>query len=172
MEFNTIAISDGITMGTEGMKTSLISREVVADSIELMARGHMFDGMVAISGCDKTIPGTVMALIRIDVPSLMLYGGSIDPGKFNGKNVTIQDVFEAVGKFAKGKMSEEDLHRLEDVACPNAGSCGGQFTANTMSTVFEVMGISPMDGNSVPAMDPFRGPRNLEPVAGRFLENP
>lgn len=154
MEFNTIAISDGITMGTEGMKTSLISREVVADSIELMARGHMFDGMVAISGCDKTIPGTVMALIRVDLPSLMLYGGSIEPGKFNGNDVTIQDVFEAVGKFAKGKITENELHALEDVACPNAGSCGGQFTANTMSTVFELMGISPMDGNAVPAMDP------------------
>ncbi len=153
MEFNTIVISDGITMGTEGMKTSLISREVVADSIELMARGHMFDGLVAISGCDKTIPGTVMALVRVDVPALMLYGGSINPGKFNGKDVTIQDVFEAVGKFAKGKITESELRALEDVACPNAGSCGGQFTANTMSTVFEIMGISPMDGNAVPAMD-------------------
>ncbi len=153
MEFNTIVISDGITMGTEGMKTSLISREVVADSIELMARGHMFDGLIAISGCDKTIPGTVMALVRVDVPALMLYGGSIDAGKFNGKDVTIQDVFEAVGKFAKGKITENELHALEDVACPNAGSCGGQFTANTMSTVFEIMGISPMDGNAVPAMD-------------------
>jgi len=154
MEFNTIAISDGITMGTEGMKTSLVSREIIADSIELMGRGHMFDGLVAISGCDKTIPGTVMALIRVGVPSVMLYGGSIYPGKFNGKDVTIQDVFEAVGKFARGKMSEKELRALEDVACPNAGACGGQFTANTMSTAFEMMGISPMGGNAVPAMDP------------------
>lgn len=154
MEFNTIAISDGITMGTEGMKTSLISREVVADSIELVARGHYFDGIIAISGCDKTIPGTVMALCRLDVPSLMIYGGSIAPGKFQGRDVTIQDVFEGVGKFAAGKMSEHDFKDLEDNACPAAGACGGQFTANTMSTAFAALGISPMGINDIPAMDP------------------
>ena len=154
IEFNTIAISDGITMGTEGMKTSLISREVVADSIELVARGHYFDAIVAISGCDKTIPGTVMALCRINVPSLMIYGGSIAPGKFHGRDVTIQDVFEGVGKFASGKMSEAELHELEDHACPAAGACGGQFTANTMATAFAALGISPMGRNDIPAMDP------------------
>src|SRR3989440_3356720 len=124
MEFNTAAIPDGITMGTEGMKTSLVSREIIADSIELVARGHMFDGVVALSGCDKTIPGTVMALVRLNVPSLMLYGGSIAPGKFNGKDVTILDVFEAVGAQAAGKMSLESLKQLEDRACPGAGACG------------------------------------------------
>ena len=153
-EFNTIAISDGITMGTEGMKTSLVSREVVADSIELVARGHYFDALVAISGCDKTIPGTVMALCRVDAPSLMIYGGSIAPGTFEGHDVTIQDVFEGVGKFAAGKMSAEQLKNLEDRACPAAGACGGQFTANTMSTAFAAMGISPMGVNDIPAMDP------------------
>ncbi len=152
IEFNTIAISDGITMGTEGMKTSLISREVVADSIELVARGHYFDGIVAISGCDKTIPGTVMALCRMDVPSLMIYGGSIDPGKYKDCDVTIQDVFEAVGQYSAKKISKKEFEKLEDVACPAAGSCGGQFTANTMSTAFEVMGISPMGVNAIPAM--------------------
>ena len=154
IEFNTIAISDGITMGTEGMKTSLVSREVVADSIELVARGHYFDAMVAISGCDKTIPGTVMALCRIDVPSLMIYGGSIAPGKFQGRDVTIQDVFEGVGKFAAGKMTAEELKDLEDHACPAAGACGGQFTANTMATAFAALGISPMGMNDIPAMNP------------------
>src|SRR3989338_7050567 len=153
-EFNTIAISDGITMGTEGMKTSLVSREVVADSIELVARGHYFDALVAISGCDKTIPGTVMALCRVDAPSLMIYGGSIAPGTFEGHDVTIQDVFEGVGKFAAGKISAEQLKNLEDRACPAAGACGGQFTANTMSTAFAAMGISPMGTNDIPAMDP------------------
>ncbi len=154
IEFNTIAISDGITMGTEGMRMSLVSREVVADSIELVARGHMFDALVAISGCDKTIPGTVMALCRVDVPSLMIYGGSIAAGKFGGCDVTIQDVFEGVGKYSAQKINEEQLHKLEDAACPGSGACGGQFTANTMSTAFEVLGISPMDFNGVPAMDP------------------
>lgn len=154
IEFNTIAISDGITMGTEGMKTSLVSREVVADSIELVARGHYFDALVAISGCDKTIPGTVMALCRLNVPSLMIYGGSIDAGKFNQCDVTIQDVFEGVGKFLAHRISPRDFKRLEDAACPDAGACGGQFTANTMSTAFQIMGISPMDANDVPAMDP------------------
>ncbi len=154
VEFNTIAISDGITMGTEGMKTSLISREVVADSIELVARGHYFDALVAVSGCDKTIPGTVMALVRMDLPALMIYGGSIAPGKYAGRDVTIQDVFEAVGCFAAGKMSAEELGRLESVACPGAGACGGQYTANTMSTAFAIMGISPIGINEIPAMDP------------------
>ena len=154
LEFNTIVISDGISMGTEGMKASLISREVIADSIELTVRGHLFDGVVAISGCDKTIPGTVMALARLNLPSLMLYGGSIMPGQFQGHNVSIQDVFEAVGSYAKGKMTTEELHDLEDHACPGAGACGGQFTANTMSIAFEFMGISPMGFNGVPALDP------------------
>lgn len=153
VEFNTISVSDGITMGTEGMKGSLISREVVADSIELVARSHMFDAVIALSGCDKTIPGTVMALIRLDVPSLMLYGGSIMPGQFQGHDVTIQDVFEGVGKFAAGKMTEKELHELEDHACPGAGACGGQFTANTMSTATEILGISPMGLNGIPALD-------------------
>lgn len=152
IEYNTVAISDGITMGTEGMKTSLISREIVADSIELVARGHYFDGVVAISGCDKTIPGTVMALCRLNVPSLMIYGGSIDPGQHEGKDVTIQDVFEAVGRHSAGLMTEKQLCALEDVACPAAGSCGGQFTANTMSTAFAIMGISPIWANDIPAM--------------------
>ncbi|MEA2409595.1 MAG: dihydroxy-acid dehydratase, partial [Thermoleophilaceae bacterium] len=126
MEFNTVAVSDGITMGTEGMKTSLVSREVIADSIELVCRGHQFDAVVAISGCDKTIPGCVMALARLDVPSLMLYGGSIAPGSFRGKDVTVVDVFEAVGQHAAGKMNDADLDALERVACPSAGACGGQ----------------------------------------------
>jgi dihydroxy-acid dehydratase len=141
-------------MGTEGMKASLISREVVADSIELVVRGHLFDGVVALSGCDKTIPGTVMALIRLDLPSLMLYGGSIAPGKFDGRSVTIQDVFEGVGSCAAGKMSTQDLRRLEDRACPGPGACGGQFTANTMAMAIEMLGLSPMGSGSVPAMDP------------------
>ena len=154
LEFNTITVSDGISMGTEGMKASLISREVVADSIELVVRGHLFDAVVALSGCDKTVPGTVMALIRLDLPSLMLYGGSILPGKFQGRDVTIQDVFEGVGAHAAGLMKAEDLRELENRACPGAGACGGQFTANTMSTAFEILGISPMGANSVPATDP------------------
>ena len=154
IEFNTIVVSDGITMGTEGMKASLISREVIADSIELTVRGHLFDGVVALSGCDKTIPGTVMALARLDLPSLMLYGGSIMPGQFQGHNVTIQDVFEAVGTHARGKMTTEELYDLESHACPGAGACGGQFTANTMAIAFEFMGISPMGYNGVPALDP------------------
>ncbi|MBI1822829.1 MAG: dihydroxy-acid dehydratase [Nitrospirae bacterium] len=154
MEFNTVTISDGITMGTEGMKTSLISREVIADSIELVGRGNMFDGVVALSGCDKTIPGTVMALIRLNVPSLMLYGGSIMPGSYQGRDITIQDVFEAVGAFGTGKISEKELKAIEESACPGAGACGGQFTANTMATAMEIMGISPSGSGSVPAMDP------------------
>jgi dihydroxy-acid dehydratase len=151
MELNTIAISDGITMGTSGMKTSLVSREVIADSIELVGRGHMFDAVIALSGCDKTLPGTVMALARLDVPSVMLYGGSIPPGRFRGRDVTIQQVFEAVGAHAAGTMSDEDLHELEGVASPGAGACGGQFTANTMAMAFEILGISPMGSSMVPA---------------------
>ena len=154
IEYNTIAVSDGISMGTEGMKASLISREVIADSIELVARGHLFDAVVALSGCDKTIPGTVMALARLNLPSLMLYGGSIMPGQFQNHDVTIQDVFEAVGKHAAGKMTDAELRDLEDHACPGPGACGGQFTANTMAIAFEFLGISPMGYNGVPAMDP------------------
>jgi dihydroxy-acid dehydratase len=153
IEYNTIAVSDGISMGTEGMKASLISREVIADSIELVARGHLFDGVVALSGCDKTIPGTVMALARLNLPSVMLYGGSIMPGQFQGHDVTIQDVFEAVGKHASGRMTDAELKDLEDHACPGPGACGGQFTANTMAIAFEFLGISPMGRNGVPAMD-------------------
>jgi len=152
MEFNTVSISDGITMGTEGMKASLISREVIADSIELVARGNQFDALICLSGCDKTIPGTVMALARLDIPGLMLYGGSIAPGNFDGRDVTVQDVFEAVGAYAAGKMTAEQLKSLEDVACPGAGACGGHFTANTMATACEFLGISPMASASVPAM--------------------
>ncbi len=154
MEYNTIAISDGISMGTEAMKTSLISREVIADSIELCARGYLFDAVVALSGCDKTIPGTVMALARLDLPSLMLYGGSIAPGRFEGHDVTIQDVFEGIGAFAKGKLTALQMADLEDHACPGAGACGGQFTANTMATAMEIMGISLMGTAGVPAEDP------------------
>ncbi len=153
IEFNTVAVSDGISMGTEGMKASLVSREVVADSIELVIRGHLFDAVVALSGCDKTIPGTVMALARLNLPSLMLYGGSIMPGSFRGKDVTIQDVFEAVGAHASGKMTDADLKELEEQTCPGPGACGGQFTANTMATAFEMMGISPIGSASIPAMD-------------------
>jgi dihydroxy-acid dehydratase len=154
MEFNTVSISDGITMGSDGMRASLVSREVIADSIELVARGNLFDGLVVIVGCDKTIPGGVMALVRLDIPGLVLYGGSIEPGKWEGRDVTIQDVFEAVGSHAAGKITDAQLCDLEDNACPGPGACGGQFTANTMSTVCELLGISPMSANSVPAMDP------------------
>ncbi|MEP7003069.1 MAG: dihydroxy-acid dehydratase [Chloroflexota bacterium] len=156
VECNTIAVSDGIAMGTEGMKASLVSREVVADSIELVVRGHQLDALVAISGCDKTIPGCVMALARLDVPGLMLYGGSIMPGRFEGRDVTIGDVFEAVGAHNAGTLSEAKLEELERVACPGAGACGGQFTANTMATAFEAMGISPAGSSGVPALDPRR----------------
>jgi dihydroxy-acid dehydratase len=152
LEFNSIAISDGITMGTEGMKTSLVSREVIADSIELTARGYQFDAVIALSGCDKTIPGCVMALARLDIPSLMLYGGSILPGRWHDQDVTIQDVFEAIGKHATGEMSDDDLHELEGCASPGAGACGAQFTANTMASAFEVMGITPMGSGMVPAV--------------------
>jgi dihydroxy-acid dehydratase len=153
MELNTIAISDGITMGTTGMRASLVSRELIADSIELVASAHHFDAIVTISGCDKTIPGTVMAMARLNIPSLMLYGGSIRPGHFKGQEVTIQQVFEAVGAFAAGKITEDELHELEEAASPGAGACGGQFTANTMAMAFEVMGISPAGSAMVPAED-------------------
>ena len=154
MELNTIAISDGITMGTAGMKASLASREVIADSIELVCDAHLFDAVVAISGCDKTIPATVMALCRLDVPSVMLYGGSILPGHFHGEQVTIQEVFEAVGAHAAGRITDEELTELEDAASPGAGACGGQFTANTMAMAFEVLGISPAGFSMVPATNP------------------
>jgi dihydroxy-acid dehydratase len=153
MELNTIAISDGITMGTAGMKTSLVSREVIADSIELVGRGHYFDAVIALSGCDKTIPGTVMALARLDVPAVMLYGGSIPPGRFRGHDVTIQDVFEAVGAHAAGRMTDADLAELESVASPGAGACGGQFTANTMAMAYEMLGISPIGDSLMPAQE-------------------
>jgi dihydroxy-acid dehydratase len=153
MEFNTVAISDGITMGTRGMKTSLVSREVIADSIELTALGYQFDALVGLSACDKTIPGCVMALARLDIPSLMLYGGSIAPGRWHGEDVTILDVFEAIGAHAAGRMSDEELHELEGVASPGAGACGGQFTANTMACAFEALGISPAGSAMVPAED-------------------
>ena len=154
MEFNTVTISDGITMGTQGMKASLISREVIADSVELVARGNLFDGLVAIAGCDKNMPGTVMALARLDIPSLMLYGGSIAPGHLNGKDLTVQDVFEAQGSFAAGKIDADQLKAVEMNACPGAGACGGQFTANTMAMACEFLGISPMHLSGVPALSP------------------
>jgi dihydroxy-acid dehydratase len=154
MEFNTVSVSDGITMGTEGMRMSLVSREVIADSIELVARANQFDALVILVGCDKTIPGAAMALARLDVPGLVLYGGSIAPGRWQGKDVTIQDVFEAVGAFDCGRLSEADFAALENSACPGAGACGGQFTANTMATACEFLGLSPFGSATVPAMDP------------------
>ena len=166
LEFNTISVSDGVSMGTEGMRASLVSREVIADSIELVARGHLFDGLVCLVGCDKTIPAAVMALCRLDLPGLVLYNGSIAPGRFRGRDVTIQDVFEGVGAHAAGTMSPEELHELEGVACPGAGACGGQFTANTMSTALEFLGISPAGLNGIPALDPAKGAAAEE--AGRL----
>ncbi len=151
MEFNTVAISDGITMGTPGMRTSLVSREVIADSIELVAKGHYFDGIVALSGCDKTIPGTVMALARLNLPAVMLYGGSISPGRHDGKEITIMEVFEAIGAHASGKIDDAELKAIEEAASPGFGACGGQFTANTMAMAFEMLGISPMRDSGVPA---------------------
>ena len=153
LEFNTVSISDGITMGTEGMRASLISREVIADSIELVARGNLLDGLIVLVGCDKTIPGGAMALARLNIPGLLLYGGSIAPGQFEGHSVTVQDVFEAVGAHARGKMNDAQLKELECAACPGAGACGGQFTANTMALVCEFLGIAPMGISSVPATD-------------------
>src|SRR5712691_5944450 len=154
MEFNTVAISDGVTMGTEGMKASLVSRDLIADSIELVARGHMFDGIVALVACDKTIPGAAMALLRLNIPGLVLYGGSILPGRYKGRDLTIQDVYEAVGANAAGKISDQELLDIENAACPGAGACGGQFTANTMATVMEIIGLSPMGTAAVPQVDP------------------
>jgi dihydroxy-acid dehydratase len=157
LEFNTVSISDGITMGTEGMRTSLVSREVIADSIELVTRGTLFDALIVLVGCDKTIPGGVMALSRLNIPGLVLYGGSIAPGRFEGRDVTVQDVFEAVGKHARGNMSDAQLNAIESAACPGAGACGGQFTANTMALVCEFLGIAPMGISSVPATNAAKG---------------
>ena len=154
MEFNTVSVSDGVSMGTEGMRASLISREVIADSIELVARGHLFDGVVCLVGCDKTIPAGVMALCRLDLPGFVLYGGSIAPGRWRNRDVTLQDVFEAVGEHAVGKLSSEDLHSLENAACPGAGACGGQFTANTMATAVEFLGLAPAGLGGIPATEP------------------
>jgi dihydroxy-acid dehydratase len=154
LEFNTIAVSDGVTMGTTGMRASLVSREVIADSIELVSRGHLFDGIVCIVGCDKTIPAAVMALARLDLPGLVLYSGSIAPGRYRDKDVTIQDVFEAVGSHAAGTMSDEEVHALEGVACPGAGACGGHYTANTMATAIDFLGVSAPGLNEVPATHP------------------
>jgi len=167
MEFNTVSISDGVTMGTEGMRASLVSREVIADSIELVARGHLFDGLVCIVGCDKTIPAAAMALCRLNIPGLVLYNGSIAPGRWRGRDVTIQDVFEAVGEHASGSMSAEDLHDLEEVACPGAGACGGQFTANTMATAMDFLGISPVGLSEIPATEP--GKKAAAEQAGRMV---
>jgi dihydroxy-acid dehydratase len=152
MELNTIAVSDGVSMGTEGMRCSLVSREVIADSLELAARGHLFDGLVCLVGCDKTIPAAVMALARLDIPGLVLYNGSIAAGRYKGRDVTIQDVFEVVGAHAAGRVGPEEVHALESVACPGAGACGGQFTANTMSMALDLLGISPAGLNGIPAM--------------------
>ena len=158
MEFNTIAISDGITMGTEGMKTSLVSREVIADSIELVARGHMFDALVCLVACDKTIPAAAIALARLERPGMVLYGGSIMPGNFRGRDIAVGDVYEAIGAAAAGKLSDADLAEIEAVACPGPGACGGQYTANTMSMLMEVIGLSPVGFNSIPATDPAKKP--------------
>ena len=167
LEFNTVSVSDAVSMGTEGMRASLVSREVIADSIELVARGHLLDGLVCLVGCDKTIPAAVMALARLDLPGLVLYGGSIAPGRFRGRDVTIQDVFEAVGAHAAGSMSASDLHELETVACPGAGACGGQYTANTMATALEFLGVSPAGVNGIPAVHPSKEAAAEE--AGRLV---
>ena len=169
MEFNTVAISDGETMGVDGMRASLVSREVIADSIELVCRGQMFDAVVCVVGCDKTIPAAAMALARMNLPGVVLYGGTIAAGSYRGKDVTIQDVYEAIGANLAGKMSDSELKELEDVACPGAGACGGQYTANTMSTVMEMIGLSPMGFNSVPAMDPQKDQVSFE--CGKVVMN-
>ena len=166
IEFNTISVSDGVSMGAEGMRASLVSREVIADSIELVARGHHLDGLICLVGCDKTIPAAAMALCRLDIPGVVLYSGSIAPGRWRGRDVTIQDVFEAVGQHAAGTMSSEDLHELEGVACPGAGACGGQFTANTMSTALQFLGISPASLSEIPATEP--GKKAAAQEAGRI----
>jgi len=167
LEFNTVSISDGITMGTEGMKASLISREMIADSIELVSRGNYFDGVITLAACDKTMPGTIMSLIRLDVPSIMLYGGSIMPGNYRGKDVTVGNVYEAIGAYQSGKISLSDLKEMEDVACPGPGACGGQFTANTMAMVAEVLGICPMGLADIPAMDDDKDRASLD--AGELI---
>ncbi|MEO6727236.1 MAG: dihydroxy-acid dehydratase [Blastocatellia bacterium] len=167
MEFNTISISDGVTMGTEGMKASLVSREVIADSIELVGRGYMFDAMIAIVGCDKTIPGAAMGLIRLNVPSLILYSGSIAPGEYQGRKLTVQDVFEAVGANAAGRISNQELLEIENAACPGAGACGGQYTANTMAMVMEFIGLAVMGTGSVSAIDPLKEKTAFE--AGKYI---
>jgi dihydroxy-acid dehydratase len=154
MEFNTISVSDGVSMGTSGMRCSLVSREVIADSIELVARGHLLDGLVCLVGCDKTMPGAMMALARLDLPGLCFYNGTIAPGRLGGRDVTVQDVYEQIGACAVGKITPAELHALESIACPGAGACGGQFTANTMSTILEFIGLSPGGGNAIPAVDP------------------
>ena len=166
-EFNTVSISDGITMGTEGMKGSLISREVIADSIELVAKSNMLDGVVALSACDKTIPGTIMALIRLNVPSLMLYGGTIYPGMLNGERLDVVSVYEALGKFQSGQISYEELMQVENLACPGPGACGGQFTANTMAMISEILGICPMGMGDVPAEDPEKA--NVAYQSGKLM---
>ena len=166
LEFNTVSISDGITMGTDGMRASLISREVIADSIELVSRGNLFDGLVVLVGCDKTIPGGIMALARLNIPGLVLYGGSIAPGQFEGHSVTIQDVYEAVGAHARGKITDKQLKELECSACPGVGACGGQFTANTMALVCEFLGIAPMGASSIPATD--KGKAKAGELAGKL----
>ena len=166
LEFNTVSISDGITMGTDGMRASLISREVIADSIELVSRGNLFDGLVVLVGCDKTIPGGIMALARLNIPGLVLYGGSIAPGKFEGHSVTIQDVYEAVGAHARGKITDKQLKELECSACPGVGACGGQFTANTMALLCEFLGIAPMGASSIPATD--KGKAQAGELAGKL----
>jgi dihydroxy-acid dehydratase len=167
MEFNTISVSDGVSMGTEGMRASLVSREVIADSIELVVRGHLLDGLVCLVGCDKTIPAAAMALCRLDVPGLVLYNGSIAPGTFRGRDITIQDVFEAVGAYAAEKIDAEELHAVESAACPGAGACGGQFTANTMSTALEFLGLSPGGMNGIPALN--RGKGDAAERAGELV---
>ena len=167
MEFNTISVSDGVTMGTEGMRASLVSREVIADSIELVARGHLFDGLLCLVGCDKTIPAAVMALARLDIPGLVLYNGSIAPGRWRGRDVTIQDVFEAIGQHSAGSLSDEELLSLENVVCPGAGACGGQFTANTMATAVQFMGIGPFGLSEIPATEP--GKKAAAEEAGRMV---
>ena len=178
MEFNTVSISDGITMGAEGMRTSLVSREIIADSVELVARGNHFDGLVVLVGCDKTIPGAVMAVARLNLPSIVLYGGSIAPGSFRGRNITIQDVFEAVGAHSRGRLADSELKEIEDKACPGAGACGGQFTANTMAMVCEFLGIAAMGSGGVPATHPSKmrqaqatGRRVMELVTAQRLPN-
>src|SRR5260370_22549956 len=158
MEFNTVAVSDGVTMGTEGMRASLVSREIIADSIELLGRGHYFDAMVCLVGCDKTIPGAAMGLVRLDIPGLLLYGGSIAQGRFRGRDVDVKDVFEAIGALQAGRITEADLRELEDVACPGAGACGGQYTANTLSLGMEFLGLPPMGANPIAGLDPAKAP--------------